>query len=181
MTQGTVLSLFSGAGGLDIGLEASGFEILLCVEVDFDCRSTLKRNHPHWPLPDQGDIHVLTPKGAIRQTGLARGELTLLAGGPPCQPFSKSGYWAMGDTRRLTDPRAKTIDAFLDYVEEMLPQVILLENVRGFTFNGKDEGFQLLQKRLLQINLDHRVDYQASLVSLNCADFGVPKREKGSL
>ena len=59
----TVLSLFTGAGGLDLGLEAAGFEPVLCVEVDEDSRATLKRNRPGWRLADPGDIHLLEPDG----------------------------------------------------------------------------------------------------------------------
>src|SRR5262245_27823257 len=92
----SVLSLFTGAGGLDLGLEAAGFEPLLCVEVDTESRETLKRNRPWWRLSDPGDIHQIKPQ-LLRQAGLKPRQLTLLVGGPPCQPFSKSMYWNTGD------------------------------------------------------------------------------------
>lgn len=171
----TILSLFTGAGGLDLGLAAAGFEVRLCVEVDDDCRKTLATNRPEWLLSHPGDAHALSPKDALRQAGLRRGELTLLAGGPPCQPFSKSSYWARGDARRLADPRAATLVTYLDFVEAALPQIFLLENVKGLIFNGKDEGLQLLRQRLSRINKKHGVAYEPSVVSINCADFGVPQ------
>jgi DNA (cytosine-5)-methyltransferase 1 len=170
-----ILSLYTGAGGLDLGLEAAGFDVILCVELDEDCRATLAKNRPQWLLSDPGDVHELAPVDSLHQAGLYPGELTLLAGGPPCQPFSKSGYWVHGDSSRLSDPRADTLGAYFDYVEAALPQVFLLENVKGLMFNGKDEGLQLLRKHLYRINRKHRVAYEASIVSLNCADFGVPQ------
>ena len=144
----TLLSLFTGAGGLDLGLEAAGFEPVLCVEVDSESRETLKANRPAWRLSDPGDIHELEPRQLLRQCELSPRQLTLLAGGPPCQPFSKSMYWSTGDAPRLRDPRAKTLHAYLDVVATMLPQVLLLENVKGLAFEGKDEGLRLLKRGL---------------------------------
>lgn len=169
------LSLYTGAGGLDIGLEAAGFEVALCIEMDQACRSTLAKNRPRWRLSEPGDVYGLTPKEAMRQGRFKQRELTLLSGGPPCQPFSKSSYWVNGDSARLEDPRSNTLGIYLDFAEELLPRVLLLENVKGLVFNGKDEGLQLLQTGLDEINKRHGVAYSASVASLNCADFGVPQ------
>lgn len=76
----SVLSLFTGAGGLDLGLEAAGFEPVLCVEIDSESRETLKRNRPVWLLSDPGDIHQLKPAQLLQQAGLKPRQLTLLAG-----------------------------------------------------------------------------------------------------
>lgn len=171
----TVLSLFTGAGGLDIGLEAAGFENRLCVEIDEDARTTLRRNRPRWVLATPGDIHQHNPKDLLAQAGLRAGELDLLAGGPPCQPFSKSGYWSAGDSRRLDDPRAATLGGYLRVVEAALPRVVLLENVRGLTFDGKDEGLRLLENGLERINRREKTDYRVTVVHLNAAHYGVPQ------
>ena len=93
-SERVVLSLFTGAGGLDLGLEKAGFSTRFCVELDEDARATLKANRPKWKLSEPGDIHKLEPEEILEQAGLGRGDVTLLAGGPPCQPFSKSAYWA---------------------------------------------------------------------------------------
>ena len=148
------------------------------MESDPDARATLELNRPDWPLADPGDALQLAPEDALAQAGLAQGELTLLAGGPPCQPFSKSGYWATGDARRLEDPRAKTLARFFDFVDAALPSVLLLENVRGLAFNGKSEGLDLLQRRLDQTNAEQGTAYAATVIALNCADFGVPQNRE---
>lgn len=171
----TALSIFTGAGGLDIGLEAAGFETRLCVEIDEDARATLKRNRPRWNLATPGDIHLHKPMDLIAQAGLRVGELDLLAGGPPCQPFSKSGYWSAGDSRRLDDPRAATLDAYIRVVEAALPRVVLLENVCGLTFDGKDEGLRLLQQGFKRINRRRKTCYHLTITHMNAAHYGVPQ------
>lgn len=173
--QLTVLSLYTGAGGLDLGLEEAGFKVALCIESDEDCRTTLRKNRPGWRLANPGDVHGLTPEEGLRQARLKTGDLTLLAGGPPCQPFSKSGYWVNGDASRLNDPRAATLGRYLDFVDAALPRLLLLENVKGLVYNGKDEALRLLQNRLDEINHRHGVAYEVSVVHLNCADYGVPQ------
>jgi DNA (cytosine-5)-methyltransferase 1 len=171
-----VLSLFTGAGGLDIGLEEAGFDTKLCVELDEDARKTIKQNGRGWKLATPGDIHELTPSQILEQAGLQPGEVTLLAGGPPCQPFSKSSYWANGgETRRMKDPRAATLHAYLDVVEKALPRTLLLENVRGLAYEGKSEGLHLLQRGLAKINAKKGTCYEPQVLSLNAADFGVPQ------
>lgn len=171
----TMISLFSGAGGLDYGLAMAGFTNKLCVEIDNLACQTLKLNHPKWKLATPGDIHALSPKEILDQAGLNPGELTLLAGGPPCQPFSKSGYWVTGDTDRLTDPRAKTLKAYLDLVRFALPEVIILENVKGIAYSEKDEGLKLLVDELNKINKSKKVNYLPHVITIDAASYGVPQ------
>lgn len=173
--QLTSISLFTGAGGLDLGLERAGFSVRLCVEQDETARATLGSNQPDWRLSEPGDIHLLSPDEILRQAGLKRAGLTLLAGGPPCQPFSKSSYWVSGDTLRLRDPRAKTLRAYLRLVEHALPHIILLENVKGLAFDKKDEGLTLLKRGLDRINRKCGVQYVPHVVHVNAADYGVPQ------
>lgn len=169
------ISLFAGAGGLDLGLEAAGFTVRLCVEIDDDARKTLAKNRPKWMLSEPGDIHAIEPQEILRQAGLRRRSVALLAGGPPCQPFSKSGYWVTGDSRRLKDPRARTLRAYLRVVEAALPRVILLENVKGLAFLEKDEGLLLLKREIREINKRNGTKYSLQVLHLNAADFGVPQ------
>ncbi|WP_412522294.1 DNA cytosine methyltransferase [Shewanella algae] len=171
----TLISLFSGAGGFDVGLATAGFDVRLCVEIDERAQQTLTLNNPQWKHATPGDIHALSPQELLLQAGLKPRELSLLAGGPPCQPFSKSGYWVTGDTDRLTDPRAKTLKAYLDIVREAQPEVILLENVKGIAYSDKDEGLQLLVNELNNINRAEKTNYQPNVIALNAADYGVPQ------
>ena len=169
------MSLFTGAGGLDVGLEEAGFRVALCVEKDATARETIQLNRPRWPLAEPGDIQLLAPETALEQTSLQRGDVTLLSGGPPCQPFSKSGYWVRGDSPRLADPRASTLHAYLRWVDAFLPETILLENVSGLVFRAKDEGLRLLSSGLEAINRRNGVAYRARVLHINAVGWGVPQ------
>jgi DNA (cytosine-5)-methyltransferase 1 len=176
----TALSLFTGAGGLDLGFEAAGFECRAAVEIDQDCVATLRANRP-WPVIDRS-IHEVGSADLLRTAGMEPGEADILIGGPPCQPFSKAGYWASGDARRLDDPRADTVSAFLRVLRDTRPRVFLMENVAGLAFKGKDEGLRLIQSTLESINRACGTCYRASLLILNAADLGVPQaRERAFL
>lgn len=171
----TLVSLYSGAGGLDLGLHAAGFDVRLCVELDENARDTLRRNFD-WCVSNPGDVHAILASGSLlKQAGVKRREVTMVAGGPPCQPFSKSGYWVEGDTKRLDDPRASTLGAYMRVVEELLPEVLLLENVRGLAYDGKDEGLKLLRDELNRINAKQGTRYEPVTLHLNAVDFGVPQ------
>lgn len=167
------ISLFSGAGGLDYGIEAAGIESRVVSDLDSNCCRTLKANRP-WPVI-QADIQKLSSKQLLDTAGLRAGEVDLLVGGPPCQPFSKSGYWAKGDSSRLKDPRAQTLVEYLRIVEGTLPRVILLENVEGFNYAEKSEGLQFILDGLEQINQRQSTSYKAHVQVLNAAAFGVPQ------
>lgn len=175
-----VLSLFTGAGGLDLGLEAAGFETAVAVENDPVACETLVKNVT-WPVIRR-DIHGVSSAEILRTAGLDVGEATILAGGPPCQPFSKSGFWARGDVRRLGDPRASTIEEYLRVLADTKPVVYLLENVPAFGYRNKDEGLRLFKERLKAINDEsHRtkggvVNYSCEVRVLDASEYGVPQR-----
>src|SRR5689334_12209313 len=84
-----VISLFTGAGGIDYGLEAAGFETVVAIERDHDCCETLRHNRP-WPVIER-DIFEAPTGEILEKSSLRIGEVDLLVGGPPCQPFSKAG------------------------------------------------------------------------------------------
>jgi DNA (cytosine-5)-methyltransferase 1 len=169
----TAISLFTGAGGLDLGMEAAGFETRVAVEFDQDCITTLEENRD-WPVIARS-IHDVPSAEILASARLAPGEADLLIGGPPCQPFSKSGYWANGDARRLDDPRATTLDAYLRVLRDTRPRAFLLENVTGLAYDGKDEGYRLLTQTILSINRQYGTEYHPQLLILNAVDFGVPQ------
>jgi DNA (cytosine-5)-methyltransferase 1 len=169
-----VISLFSGAGGLDYGLEAAGFTLGAGVEMDADCVKTISSSRPAWPVLNRNIFDVPT-KELLDLSASNKSEIDLVAGGPPCQPFSKAGYWARGDARRLADPRSDTLGAYLRVVREVLPKAILLENVEGLKYAGKDEGLQLLLAELEHINRAEGTSYVPHVRVLNAADYGVPQ------
>jgi len=169
----TVISLYTGVGGLDFGFEAAGFRTAVAVELDPVCCRTVRLNR-RWPLIE-GDIHNIPSQHILRTAGLRKGEADVLVGGPPCQPFSKSGYWATGDSGRLDDARADTLTAYLRVLRDTKPRTFLLENVRGLAYQGKDEGLQLLLRGIAEVNRQTGTRYTVSWATLNAADYGVPQ------
>lgn len=167
------ISLFTGVGGIDFGLEAAGFKTALAVEMDDACCATLRLNRAWRVL--EGDIHKLSSKEILKAAKLRKGEADILVGGPPCQPFSKSSYWLRGDSLRLDDPRADTLAAYLRVLRDTQPKTFLLENVQGIAFSGKSEGLQLLLKGIKQINKETKANYSVTCGMLNAAHFGVPQ------
>jgi DNA (cytosine-5)-methyltransferase 1 len=107
-----------------------------------------------------------------------RGDADVLIGGPPCQPFSKSGYWVKGDTGRLGDPRSGTLGAFMRVLEDTLPRTFVLENVEGLAYAKKSEGLKLLLDWVQEINRRTRSNYQPTFRVLRAADYGVPQRRE---
>lgn len=172
-----MLSLFTGAGGLDLGLEAAGCSTLLCVENDSDAQATLAANRPNWKIaqPDDAIAFASDPLGALSTAGYSACDIDILAGGPPCQPFSKAGYWTSEQPRRMEDPRAATIRAYLDIVAAIKPRVLLFENVPAFAYRGRDEGLQDFRQGIQLINQAHATNYQPVAFLVNAADYGVPQ------
>lgn len=127
------VSLFSGAMGLDIGMERGGGIVIRAAaeKIPAFC-ATIRKNRDAGRTADpglvvyEGDVGDLDPRGVMAELGLVPGELDLLIGGPPCQSFSTSG-------RRGTvqDPRGTLLWQFLRFVDAMQPKFFIMENVRG--------------------------------------------------
>ena len=169
------ISLFTGAGGLDLGFEAAGFATRVAVEMDPDAVATIRHNRD-WPLvPTECSLGRGFKRNLLARAGLRQGDADVLIGGPPCQPFSKSGYWALGDARRLADPRASTLGAYLRVLKDTLPKAYLLENVPGIAFASKDEGICFLRQEIEKINVETGCRYTFQPALLRAVDFGIPQ------
>jgi DNA (cytosine-5)-methyltransferase 1 len=127
-----MISLFSGAMGLDIGIESTNrFELLACVEKERAFCSTIRLNQSAGRLPErlriyEGDICEISPAKLMADCGLQPGELDLLVGGPPCQSYSTAGKRGT-----VQDPRGMLIWKFFEFVEILQPKLFVMENVRG--------------------------------------------------
>ncbi len=167
------ISLFSGIGGLDFGFEAAGFETRVALELDrYACR-TIRLNRD-WPVIE-GNINEVASADVLRAAKLRVREADMLIGGPPCQPFSKAGYWARGDALRLDDPRADTLAGYLRILRDTQPRAFLLENVYGLAYEGKDEGLRHILDGIEHINREVGTHYKVSWRVVNSAEYGVPQ------
>lgn len=171
------VSLFSGAGGLDIGMEMAGWEGLYASDIDQVAVETLRRNKLRDGsgffqncLIEQADVSVLDGKTLLSKLGLRRGEVPLLVGGPPCQTFSSAGR-----QKGFKDPRGRLFRHFVRVADELGVDWILFENVRGLlTARGEDgvpgSALEAIRKCMLEAG------YQTKVQLVNSADYGVPQR-----
>jgi DNA (cytosine-5)-methyltransferase 1 len=170
--RGTAISLFSGAGGLDLGTEAAGYTVSAAVEWDSDAAETMEKNFDHLASPViRRSILDVTTKEIMEAAGLRPGERPdLLIGGPPCTPFSKSGFWLEWKREGL-DPDASLLQAYTRVLREARPHRFVLENVYALTYNNKASrpAFERLMREI------DEAGYHAVPKVLNAADYGVPQ------
>ena len=167
------ISLFTGVGGLDFGCEAAGFNTRVALDNDIDAYQFLKNNR-NWPIINE-DIHQVSSEQILSLANLDVGEVELLTAGPPCQPFSKSGYWHKGETLRLSDGRSNTIGKFLQVIKDTKPQAFLFENVPAFIYNNKDEALNWILDGIKKINSEEKTNYNPKYKVLNAVGYGVPQ------
>jgi DNA (cytosine-5)-methyltransferase 1 len=160
--------LFSGAGGLDLGVEAAGAKISVCVEPDSWCVETLKSNRKDhgWKVLDQ-PIQEYKTADILKAAKLKVGEAALVIGGPPCQPFSKSGFWV--DGRKGVHDERNLLGEFVRVVREAKPLGFIMENVFGLFYKTSKVAFDQLYEELADDG------YTIEFKVVNAADYGVPQ------
>jgi DNA (cytosine-5)-methyltransferase 1 len=166
------LSLFSGAGGMDIGIRQAGFNILAEIEHDEHCCSTLRATVERERINTkviQADIKTVDPKSLLVDLNIKKGELDLLFGGPPCQSFSLAGK-QLG----LCDERGPLLFEIIRFAKHILPKVILLEQVKGLLSakeknNRRGEVFESFLTEL------EKIGYTPKWRVVMAADFGLPQ------
>ena len=167
------LSLFSGAGGLDIAARQASnadkkFHTFACVEIDSDCCKTLGGYLGKDTRILQQDISTITdPIKFLEACGISAQEISVIYGGPPCQAFSQAGK-----QKGVEDPRGQMIDEFLRFVEAIRPRYFLMENVKGLKGIGK--GKLMAEVIHTMESLGYHVTYDL----LNAADFGAAQLRK---
>ncbi len=169
---GLAISLFSGAGGLDLGVEAAGFQTAAAVDIDLDAADTMDKNFPNLTTPViRRSIFDVPTRELLRAAGLrGRERPDLLVGGPPCTPFSKSGFWL--DWKRAgLDPDASLLQAYTRVLAEARPRAFILENVYALTYRNKASR-PAFDRLLREID---GAGYSCRWQVLNSADYGVPQ------
>lgn len=168
----TAISLFSGAGGMDIGVQQAGFTILSCLELDKNCCETLRENisrENRKTIVYEGDIKEFAPEQLLKDLGYNPGEVDLLFGGPPCQAFSQ-----IGKQQSLLDERGLLLFQMVRYAKAIQPRAIMIEQVKGLLtakdLSGKRGGvFEQF------INELEELDYVPKWRVMLAADYGVPQ------
>lgn len=155
------ISLFSGAGGMDVGFKNAGFDVVWANEIDADASKSYEHNHPETHL-EKGDI-----RNQYKELSQIK-DIDVIFGGPPCQGFSVAGKMDPNDERN------KLIWSFLDIVNLVKPKAFVMENVKAL---GKLEKWKSVREKIFEISQD--MGYTCNSFVLNSAEFGVPqKRER---
>lgn len=179
-----VISLFSGAMGLDLGLEAAGLEVAVALECNRFALATVGRNRPNLPLIDR-KIEDVSTEEILDAAGLKLGQAFAVAGGPSCQVFSTAGQ-----RRSLADPRSTMFKHFVRVIKEAQPRFFVMENVRGLIsaavrhrpLSERGPGFPPLEDdeqlgsafKVVTASL-RELGYYCVFDVLNAADYGVPQ------
>lgn len=169
----TAVSFFSGALGLDLGMEEAGIEALLLCENDLKCRMTIDSNRPRAAL--LGDVNAVDADKVFEMARVSRERgIDVMFGGPPCQAFSTAGA-----RRAFNDARGNVFLKYLDLAAEVRPRYLVIENVRGLlsTAYPLQEGGEPVRGGALRIVLDKltTMGYAVSFNLYNAANFGAPQ------
>jgi DNA (cytosine-5)-methyltransferase 1 len=184
----TVISLFSGAMGLDLGFEMEGFDIRVVLDNNPDVVETIKKNRPRLPIIDQSIFDVKS-RDILEKADLGVGEATAVIGGPPCQPFSTAG-------KRLSvgERKGQLVFEFIRVVREAQPRFFLFENVSGLVsaaikhvsfyerIKKKEQELTPQEKlgsafEVLLAEFD-KTGYGINFGVVNAADYGTPQKRK---
>lgn len=178
MKRKTYIDLFSGCGGLSLGLHNAGWQGIFAVEKSPDAFKTLEHNlinrlqHFNWPnwLPQKAhDINELLKTYKSQLQSLA-GTIDMVAGGPPCQGFSMAGR------RNELDIRNQLVNSYIQFIQLVKPKIIFFENVKGFTLSfkkNKDKGIAYSEYVTEKLKV---AGYQVYGELVNFADYGVPQK-----
>ena len=176
------ISLFTGAYGLDLGFEQAGFEVTLGLDISSASYENFHANRPGKPFITE-DINKISIQDILKEAGLKPGEVDVLTGGPPCQPFSTAGK-----RLALNDPRASALMRYIDAINEMKPKVFVMEEVPGLLSARikhvplKERGKRPLTPEekpgsVWRVVLEElrKTGYIIKWKKLNAADYGTPQ------
>jgi len=158
------IDLFSGAGGLSLGLEQAGINCLAGVDIDSDSMETFANSHPDALAICSDVVDAIANELSSFKKGRRQSSPLILAGGPPCQ-----GFCSINPGRHIDDPRNSCVDTFLHACAELNPDFVLMENVTGLLSLAKGEAIKKIVKVLNDLN--YFVDYMV----LQAAHYGAPQ------
>lgn len=167
------MGFFSGAGGLDIGTQLAGVSVISSLDFDKDSVETMKSNkyfaHTKHFYKDINDFSVEDYKNVIKENNP---EKLIFVGGPPCQPFSKAGYWITNEKRKAKDDPRNMIGSYLRVIDEIKPNGFLLENVESILHPTNKIAVEELKEAI------EKMGYNLNIIKANALDYGVPQKRK---
>ncbi|MFV0382264.1 MAG: DNA cytosine methyltransferase [Breznakia sp.] len=167
------ISMFSGAGGLDIGAQLAGVKVISSIDIFEDSVKTLKKNKffSH-TLHEVCDITKINGKHYERTLEKEKPQKLIIIGGPPCQPFSKAGYWVTNDKRSSNEDPRNMIIPYFKIISELKPDGFVLENVESLLHPSNKDAVDSIYENMKKLG------YNCSLLKTNSAEYGVPQKRK---
>ena len=167
------ISFFSGCGGLDIGTQLAGVKVLSSLDFFEDSVKTMAQNRffDHTEHFCE-DINTVTGKTFADIIKRNNPEKLILVGGPPCQPFSKAGYWVKNENRKANDDPRNMIGSYFRLISEIKPDGFVLENVESILHPTNKEAVDSIVEKATALG------YHFSMLKMNAADYGIPQRRK---
>lgn len=167
------IGFFSGAGGLDIGSQLAGAKVISSLDFDRDSVATMRANkyfaHSVHFHKDIKEMYVNDYAKIIKNNNP---EKLILVGGPPCQPFSKAGYWVTHKNRLGSEDPRNMIGQYLRIVAELKPDGFLLENVESLLHPKNSQAVMDLKEAI------DKLGYKFIVYRADALDFGVPQKRK---
>lgn len=170
----TLLDLFCGAGGISHGFDRAGFRVVGGVDSDEDSIETFRRNHPGVRAVCN-DLAKVTGKHLAEALGVEAGSVDCVAGGPPCQGFSRNRAFRHKDGKFVDDPRNHLYWHFFEFVEHLRPKAVVMENVPEILTKANGFFREAVFERF------HSMGYAANSTILNAAEYGVPQRRRRAI
>ena len=167
------ISMFSGAGGLDIGSQLAGVRVLSSLDIFEDSVKTLAQNSFFSKtVHEVGDINTITGKHYSKLIKESNPEKLIVIGGPPCQPFSKAGYWVTNEKRNPEEDPRNLLTPYFRLLSEIKPDGFILENVESILHPSNKAAVDNI------FNSMSRLGYNCSLIRTNAIDYGIPQKRK---
>ena len=167
------ISFFSGCGGLDIGTQMAGARIISTLDFEPTTVETVKANE-FFKFAEHkcDDIRNVSGKDYSSLIRSSNPDKLIIVGGPPCQPFSKAGYWITNEKRKAVDDERNMVGEYLRIIEEIRPDGFLLENVESILHPTNKAAVEYIEEKIT------RMGYHFVRVLANALEYGIPQKRK---
>lgn len=167
------ISFFSGCGGLDIGVQLAGIKVISSLDFDKDAVKTMSSNQFFAHTAHRcDDIRNISAKDYSEIIKTNNPEQLIIVGGPPCQPFSKAGYWITNEKRKGVNDERNMVSEYLRVIDEIRPDGFLLENVESILHPTNRSVVDFIENEII------RMGYNFKRILANAIEFGIPQKRK---
>ena len=167
------ISVFSGAGGLDIGTQLAGIKVLSSFDIFSDSVETIRKNaFFNGGLHEVGDITKITGTHYSDILKKSNPSKLIVIGGPPCQPFSKAGYWVTNENRNSAEDPRNLIAPYFNLLSDLQPDGFILENVESILHPSNKAAVDSIFDNMA------RLGYSCSMLRVNAVEYGIPQKRK---